>query len=248
MPHFTLQTKSIFYRERGEGELLLILPGNTASSAAHAPQIEFYSQFFHTVSLDFLGTGQSDRMDEWNTDWWVRGAEQVHTLIDHLGKSSAILMGTSGGAVVAVYTAQKYPDEINALVLDSFSIKFTERMLKKNVMQERSNPDDMQIQFWQYCHGEDWRQVIESDTQMIKKLVAQGGYWFNDSFQGISVPTLVTGSKNDNFLPDIETDYQMLSENIPECSVFLTDEGDHPLMFTQPELFNKEAMTFMQSL
>jgi len=76
MPYFNWNDHQIFYREQGESPLLLILPGNTASSICCQGEIDYFSSHYHTASLDFLGTGKSDRVVIWAQDWWADGASQ----------------------------------------------------------------------------------------------------------------------------------------------------------------------------
>ena len=105
MPFFHSHHHHLFYREQGSGELLLILSGNTASSALHKAELEYFGRRFHAAALDFLGTGQSERLATWPQDWWQQGARDALTLVDHLGAREAIFMGTSGGAVAALWAA-----------------------------------------------------------------------------------------------------------------------------------------------
>ncbi len=66
MAYFTWNGKHIHYRENGAGELLLILPGNTASSICHQGELDHFGKAYHAVAIDFLGTGKSDRESEWS--------------------------------------------------------------------------------------------------------------------------------------------------------------------------------------
>ena len=50
MPHFEWKGQRLFYRERGEGELLLVLPGNTASSACHDGELRRFGS--RSVRID----------------------------------------------------------------------------------------------------------------------------------------------------------------------------------------------------
>ena len=101
MPHFAHHGHRLFYREQGEGTLLMILPGNTASSACYEGELNYFSRRYRAVALDFAGTGASDRLETLGDDWWERSAYDVCGLIQHLGEKQAILLGSSGGAVIA---------------------------------------------------------------------------------------------------------------------------------------------------
>jgi pimeloyl-ACP methyl ester carboxylesterase len=65
MPYFVQPDHRLHYRERGSGLVLLLFPGNTASSACHDGELAFFGQFCHTVALDIWGTGRSDRWAPW---------------------------------------------------------------------------------------------------------------------------------------------------------------------------------------
>lgn len=121
MPYFTHNQKRLHYIEQGQGPLLVILPGNTASSAHHQGELDFFSGLgYHAVSLDFHGTGQSDRIaGPWPLDWFEQNAHDCAALIKHLGGESTVVTGTSGGAIVAVLTAIHYPTLVRALIADS---------------------------------------------------------------------------------------------------------------------------------
>ena len=72
MPYFEHNGHRLFYRASGDGPLLLLLPGNTASSVCHEGELAHFGQRYHAVALDFWGTGQSDRLAQWPVDWWSK--------------------------------------------------------------------------------------------------------------------------------------------------------------------------------
>jgi pimeloyl-ACP methyl ester carboxylesterase len=86
MPYFVNDDLSFFYRERGAGSLLLILAGNTATSACHEEALDYFGQDFHTVSFDFRGTGKSQRLSSWSNDWWTECVDDAVSLVSHLGE------------------------------------------------------------------------------------------------------------------------------------------------------------------
>ena len=119
MPYFYSNGHKLHYKEKGTGDLLLILPGNTASSANHCDDIEYFGKYFQTVALDFWGTGKSDRLRDWTREWWSEAAEDTANLIKHLGSESAHIIGCSGGTAVAMLLAAKYPEKVRSIIADS---------------------------------------------------------------------------------------------------------------------------------
>jgi valacyclovir hydrolase len=120
MPYFSSSGQQLYYREQGKGRLIIILPGNTASSACHQKELAYFSSRFHTASLDLRGTGQSQRCTNWSLDWWAQGGRDALALADHLGERYITLIGTSGGSAAALYAAIQFPERISGVIADSF--------------------------------------------------------------------------------------------------------------------------------
>lgn len=245
MATFSYDYRAVHYLEEGEGDLLVLLPGNTASGAAFARQVPLFADRYRTVALDFLGTGRSDRRARWPDDWWGDAAWQVEALLDHLDVDRAMLLGTSGGAVVALRAAAAFPDRVTAVVADSFSARLDRAMLERNVLEPRADPSEEQRGFWRYCHGGDWREVVAADTEVMERLATRGGEWLDVELGRVTAPVLLTGSTADPTIPDIAAEYRGLADRLPHPSIRLVDRGGHPLMWTRPELFHGEAMTFL---
>ena len=121
MPSFTWEGHALHYREAGQPgrPLLLILPGSTASSASHLGDLKHFGRSHHVAALDYLGTGGSDRLENWPLDWWESGAAQAAALAAHLGVTRYRLLGCSGGGTVALLAAAARPDEVSAVIADS---------------------------------------------------------------------------------------------------------------------------------
>jgi pimeloyl-ACP methyl ester carboxylesterase len=237
--------RRLHYREQGQGPPLIILPGNTASSACHQGELAYWSDRFRAVSLDLLGTGRSDRVAVWADDWWQSGARQVQALLDHLERQTCIAMGTSGGAIVALWTAILYPDCVRAVVADSCVARFPLDLLD-NLLYERARRTPDQVAFWQGAHGKDWEQVIEADTDLIRRFVERGGDWFGPRLGEIRCPVLLTASLQDAALPRVSHQNCRMAEQIPNCRLYLHNEGGHPLMWSQPEAFRLLADRFLR--
>jgi valacyclovir hydrolase len=248
MPYFVWNHHRIFYRQRGSGTLLVLLPGNTSSSVNLQGELAYFSDRFNVVGLDFLGTGQSDRIEVWADEWWLQGAHQVHGLVQHLGYRGAVLVGTSGGAVVALLTAIHYPDIVQAVIADSFGTRFTQEMFQNKLIEDRNQNSPGQVVFWKAAHGPYWKRVIDADTAMIERFVGQGGDWFRGQLDQVQCPVLVTGSKGDHLVPEIARQAASVAEQIPNCRVYLQHEGIHPLIWSGPDIFRRVSDIFLTSI
>ncbi len=247
MPFFTHNHKKLFYREQGSGELLLILHGNTASSAMHAGELEYFGRRYHAVALDFAGTGQSERVAAWPTDWWQQGARDALALVRHLGESRAIFMGTSGGAIAAVWAAIYAPQSVRAVIADSF----VERIALERVratLAERAQRTPGQVRFWSDAHGADWEQVVEADTAMYRAFAESGGDWFGGRLPEVACPLLITASMTDSLLPDAPAQAIQMAAQVPGSQAFIFHGGGHPLMWSAPQPFRAAADAFLSQV
>ncbi len=247
MPYFTYQDRRLFYRETGAGPLLLMLHGNTASSAAHRGELAYFGERYHMVALDFPGVGQSERLDVWPADWWLQGARAAVTLLDHLECSQGIVMGTSGGAVSALLMAQHAPDRVRAVIADSCVLRQPPDVLRAEVANRRRLHPDA-VAFWQAMHGADWEVVIEADNDLLLRLAARDGRWFDRDLAEIRSPVLLTGSLQDALLFEGGAQMLEMAQQIPESQVLLVNGGDHPLMWTRPARFRRAADAFLATL
>jgi pimeloyl-ACP methyl ester carboxylesterase len=244
MPQFNYNGHTLFYREQGSGPLLLILPGNTATSVCHSGELEHFGRSYHAVSLDFLGTGGSGRLAIWPDDWWAQGAHTAAALARHLGYSRCIVMGTSGGAIVALLTAILYPQLVRAVVADSTVEKFPVPVLSQEAV-ERSQRTPGQVAFWSWAQGEDWEQVVDADTAFLLRFEQLGADCFQGRLREIVCPVLLSASLSDTSLPDGETQLRGMARQIEGSRLFFTPHGEHPMMWSKKDDFRREAGRFL---
>jgi len=244
MPTFKHDQHRLHYRERGEGALLLILHGNTASSILHQGELEYFGQRYHAVAMDFLGTGQSERVDRWPDDWWLQGAQDAVALMDHLGVDQGVAMGTSGGGIVALLMAQHAPDRVRAVIADSCVKRQPPEVLRAEVASRRQRHPEA-VAFWQHAHGEDWKQVIEADNDLLLRLAEQDGQWFDRSLSNIECPTLLTGTLQDSLLHNGAAQMVAMAREIDGSQLVLINGGDHPLMWSRPQRFRQTVDAFL---
>lgn len=75
-------------------------------------------QGYRVALLDLLGHGRSDKPTHASTYRIDSYADQVIGLLDHLGVEKAVLGGISLGANVSLFAATRYPERVQALVLE----------------------------------------------------------------------------------------------------------------------------------
>jgi pimeloyl-ACP methyl ester carboxylesterase len=245
MPYFNHAGLRLHYREHGGGSLVILLPGNTASSAHFANEIDRLSAAYLVVSLDLRGTGQSERLDQFSSDWQIQSAEDTAALIEHLGVERAVLIGTSGGAGIALLCAARHPKRVQAVVADSFVCHWTPDLLAARIA-ERETVSEMQAQFWAYGHGEDWQQVVDADTQWMRQQAENGGLNITSELTKVLCPVLLTGTLADSMLPDISSQMIAAAQVLSQPEMYLCKQGNHPLVWTAPDYFWTVSEPFLK--
>jgi valacyclovir hydrolase len=234
MPSFHWLNHRLHYREQGAGEPLLILPGNTASSALHSGELDYFGQRYHALSLDFLGVGRSDRLTTWPASWWMDGAGQAVALLDHIGAERCVALGTSGGGIVALWLAIRFPERVRAVIADSCVARLPPEAVEA-LIAGRAQRTAEQGAFWQFAHGDDWAHVVDADSALFPPYRTTGLDWFPAGELGsITCPVLLTASLADPLLPDVAGQTVAMAQQIPDCRLLLVNGGDHPLLWSRP--------------
>lgn len=241
MSYFKYKGKKIYYEEHGNGKALVLLHGNTVSGKFFTPVIPILAEKYHVITLDFLGCGQSDRMNGWPADLWYEWAMQVVALCDELNLSKVKLIGCSGGALAAINAALEKPELVEYVVADSFEglnadPKITEQIrvgrgfVKQNA-EFRSMLKNM--------HGDDWKSVVDADTEAVVAHAKEIGSFFHKPIEELKVKLLLTGSDEDEMFP--EGHYEKLFAEIcgrtcmARAHIFA--HGGHPAMMSNTEEF-----------
>lgn len=76
MAFFKYGDKKIYYDEIGAGLPVVLLHGDTASSKMFEYIIPLYANSFRVILMDFLGNGQSDRVEEFPSNLWYSQAHR----------------------------------------------------------------------------------------------------------------------------------------------------------------------------
>lgn len=120
MRYFKCNGKKNYYEEQGSGHAPVLLHDSTVSGRFFAPLIPILAAKYHVITSDFLGCGQSDRIEAGPDYLWYERSGQVAALCDGLGLSRVKLIGCSGGALAANNAAMERPELVECVVADNF--------------------------------------------------------------------------------------------------------------------------------
>ncbi len=234
MAFFTFEEKKVYYKAVGTGEALLLLAGNTASSKMFKPIIGKYAKDFKVILIDFPGHGRSDRLEKFETDFWYYNSEVCYHLIDFLKLGKVSVIGTSGGALVAINLGLEHPERIKYLIADSFEGEYPLNSYLDSLESDREKGKKNLFArlFWFFNHGFDWKKIVDLDTAMLVNFAGQGKSFFHKSVSELSVPTLLTGSRQDEYCDSLDKIYEALKLKNDKLEIHLFEKGKHPAMMT----------------
>lgn len=249
MAYFQFDNKKVFYKITGEGEPLILLHGNTVSSRMFSSLLKKYAKEFQVITLDFPGHGKSERLEKFETDFWYYNSTVTFTLMETLQLKEAIVIGTSGGALVGINLALEHPQKVKFLVADSFEGAYPLPSYVDNIEADRERDKKKWLAklFWFYSHGFDWKKVVDLDTAVNIEFAKTGKSFFHESITELKVPTLLTGSLKDEYCDHLDQIYGALKEENPSLEIHLFEDGNHPAMLSNKDAFFELVTTWMKS-
>ncbi len=243
--------KRIYYTELGECSPLLLLHGNTASSNMFAKVAEDYAKSSKVILIDFLGHGRSDRLKDFPADLWFYEAEQVIAFLREKQYRDVNIIGSSGGALVAINVALEAPELVRKVIADSFEGETPGMAFTENVKEDRaaSKLDDDARMFYEYMHGPDWEQVVDNDTDAIIRHDRGIGRFFHKPLKDLKTEFLLTGSREDEFVSGVLPNYfeHVYGDMIKKAGhgrMYLVEHGRHPAILSNPKEFYRISLEF----
>ena len=251
--YFSFENRKIWYSESGEGTPVLFLHGNTASSRMFGGIAERYAANHRVILFDFLGHGSSDRLKTFPADLWFYEAQQVVAFLQQKQYHDVQLIGSSGGALVAINAALEAPDLISRVIADSFEGTRASGAFTANLHNDRrqAKQNEAAREFFQSLHGDDWQQIVDNDTEAVLSHAQTIGEFFHRPLSSLKADILLTGSMQDEYTSVIAPNYyhalftRMLTE-IGHGQMHIFPTGGHPALFSNAEEFFRLSDAFLQ--
>ena len=248
MSFFRYSNNNIYYEESGEGTPLMLLHGNTSCGRMFDQIIPLLAKNYRVIVLDFLGNGQSDRLDKWPSDLWFEWAKQVKALCNHLELEKINLIGSSGGALAAINVALEYPDIVNAVIADSFEGLHADADITDQIREGRKQAKKFEgfCDYLRDIHGDDWEQVFDADTDAVLRHAKQVGSFIHGSMEALSVRMLLTGSLEDDMFPKGHCSklFNDICSKTDMAEIHIFEHGGHPAMMSNMAEFVELSKQF----
>jgi len=220
----------LYYEEQGKGEPIFLLHGNGEDGTYFVNQISFFSSSYRMIAVDTRGHGKSPRGTAPFTI--EQFAVDLRELMEKLQISSAIILGFSDGANIAMKFALKYPDKVRALILNGGNLNT--RGVKRSIQ----IPIEIGYRFARLFAGKS----AEARAHMeILGLMVNEPDIRPEALHAIQAPTLVIAGTKDMIK---QSHTEMIAENIPNAKLSIIP-GDHFIANKNAEEFNKEVEVFL---
>ena len=249
MAYFSYDNRRIYYEEYGKGNPVIFCHGNTASSRMFSLLMPLYENDLHCILIDFLGCGRSDRIASFPSDIWIDEARQVVSLAQYLELKDVSLIGTSGGAWVAMNAAMMMKGRVSTLIADSFDGRTLNINFSSNLIKERESTmkDEEARRLYEWCLGSDWEDIVQKDTKALLECAASGTSLFVSPLSAIECPVLLTGSAEDLMCRSgMEEEYEEMREMMGNASIHMFSHGGHPAILSNAEEFAEISKDFIK--
>ncbi|MEG0592031.1 MAG: alpha/beta hydrolase [Coprobacillus sp.] len=249
MSYFNYQNKNIYYEVYGDGIPVVFLHGNTASSKMFELLLPLYQDKYQIILIDFLGYGYSDELEMFPSDLWYQEALQTVALLDYLNYKEVNLIGTSGGAWVAIHIALERPDLVSKVVADSFDGRtlhagFIDELIRQR--EEAVNNEEARY-IYEWWLGENWRSVVHKDTDALIRFVKENKEIYHKSLTSLTMPILLIASLEDSLLrKNIEDEYSDIIQLVNDGKKYIFNDGVHPTILSHAEEFSELVKDFIE--
>lgn len=221
---------SLYYKEEGKGEPLILLHGNGENSEYFEHQIRHFSQRYRTIAIDTRGHGRSSRGE---APFTIRQfAEDLHDFMEEHAIMQANILGFSDGGNVALVFALKYPERVKRLILNGANL------FGSGVKAHVQIP---------IIIGYKLASAFAKKSLQAQKNAELLGLMVNDpaieaqALKKLTIPTLViTGTKD--LIKDSHT--RLICESLPNAQ-WKRIKGDHFVANRNPAAFNQAVEEFL---
>ena len=220
-----------FFIEKGQGEALILLHGNSENCDYFQGQTDEFARFFHVYAIDTRGHGKTPRG---NAPFSIRQfADDLLDFMDAHQIGKAHLLGFSDGGNIAMIFAMKYPDRVNRLILNGANLD------AKGVKSSVQIPIEI---------GYRIAKIFARISQTAKLNAEMLGLMVNDpnvpseELVKIQAKTLVIAGTKD-MIKDEHT--RLIAQSIPNAQLVIL-EGNHFIANKCPQAFNETVLKFLK--
>jgi pimeloyl-ACP methyl ester carboxylesterase len=249
MPKLNCNGVNIYYEVHGQGPVLLLTHGFSATCDMWRGQIEALSRNHSLVIWDMRGHGRSDYPEDQAAYSEELTIADMAALLDQVGTQNAITGGLSLGGYMSLAFYRRYPDRVRALLIidtgpgfkkDDARMAWNKRALETAALYEEKGLEALQTATKERATAT--HRSAEGLIRAARGMLTQRDSRVIESLPQIKVPSLIVVGANDtSFLA--ASDY--MKAKIPgACKVVIPDAG-HAVNIDQPNAFIGAVQNFL---
>ena len=222
---------TLYYQEKGNKDPFILLHGNGENGSYFKHQIDYFSDRYRVIALDTRGHGKSPRgtkpftIEQFSCD--------LYDFMESLEIASAVILGFSDGANIAMKFAIKYPNKVKALILNGGNLN------PKGVKRTTQIPIEIGYKIARRFAPKS--ADAKRNAEMLGLMVNEPDIALRE-LSKITAPTLVICGSNDMIK---ESHTKEIAENIPNAKLVIM-RGNHFIANKRYAAFNKEVEAFLQ--
>ncbi|HMK65980.1 MAG TPA: alpha/beta fold hydrolase [Thermodesulfobacteriota bacterium] len=242
----------IYYEVHGQGPVMLLTHGFSATGRMWQRQIEAFSRNHTLILWDLRGHGRSDYPDDPGLYSKALTLADMAALLDQVGADRAIIGGLSLGGYMSLAFYREYPERVKALLIidtgpgfrrDEAREAWNRKALAAADRYEKEGPDLLQSASLDQAEAK--HRSATGLARAARGMLTQWDGQVIDSLPSIKVPTLIVAGGDDKpYLP--ATDYMALK--IPRARKVIIPKAGHAVNIDQPEIFNEAVLSFLNNL
>jgi pimeloyl-ACP methyl ester carboxylesterase len=197
---------------------------------------------------DLPGHGKSDRLESFPLNYYQKCAEIILNLLKEKKFDNVRVLGTSGGAIIAMIMASNDRDRFSRIVANSFPGKKLSNGKLDLVIHEfkRRRSNIFQRYRWKKYHGKGWKKIVDNQIEFLENIKYKDERKVVPKIDKIKSEVLLTGSSKDKLVPRLRPVYRKLHKKYPHFKVQLFYHGSNPNRLPGKSGYRKAIKEFLE--
>ena len=237
------------YLEEGGGKPIILLHGLMGGVENFGEMVDFISEEYKVYGLDLkLFEGSILKVSVKSL------SDYLYEFMNHVGLSSAILLGNSMGGHIALIFSKEYPEMVDGMVLTGSSGLYESAM--GDSFPRRGDYDYIKRKTEEvfYCPEVATKELVDRVFDIANKresiirllAIAKSAIRHNmaKDLPLFNVPTCLIWGKFDKVTPPhVAEEFNKL---LPDSTLYWVDKCGHAPMWEHPKEFSKHVLTFLK--
>jgi pimeloyl-ACP methyl ester carboxylesterase len=269
MPHATTDDGvKLYFEETGSGLPLILVHEFAGDLRSYEMQMRHFGKCYRTIAYNARGFPPSDVPEHVSSYSQARAADDILTVLDHIGAPKAHIIGLSMGGFATLHFGMRHPARALSLCIGGcgYGAELDKReafRAEADIIAAAIRKDGMTAFAERYAYGPTRVQYENKDPRghaefkaMLAEHSAMGSantqqgvqkerpslYTLVEEMKRITVPTLIITGDEDwpCLMPGI-----LMKQNIPSAALAVMPNSGHAINIEEPEEYNRIVGDFL---